>query len=110
MAVAEFWERVGPQVEASFSDEQRAALDGALVQPSQSNVTGDIRISLGWFFIVLMWGPERRAPVRLKSERERRPVLSWANLPMLAAMSVGYVLASYGIVAGALSLTYNLFG
>jgi len=113
VSVMQFWERLKPDVAASLTDEQRDGLNAALTgspETAESNVTCDLRLSFHWFFVVIMWGPERRTSGRLKIERARKPVLKWANAPVLGAMAVGYLLASFGIGAFAIRITESLFG
>ncbi len=43
----------------------------------------DIRLSLGWFYLVIFFGKERRSPERVREERKEHPVLTLKNAPVL---------------------------
>ena len=60
-------------------------------EPNGSNGLSDLRLSFKWFFVRLIWGPEKRNRDRIKQELEQHPPMARQNLPMLASLFAGYM-------------------
>jgi hypothetical protein len=56
---------------------------------------GEIRLSFGYFYVLMRWGKERRASARVDAERKLYPVLTATNLPVLMAAWLAIILLSY---------------
>lgn len=103
-----FWREINTDIAGSLSDEQRGEIERVL---ELSSVPGgrelsDLRLSCKWFFVRLVWGPEKRSPDRIKHEQKTHPAMARRNAPMLASLLVGYTLLSY---AAALGISAALF-
>ncbi len=97
VATERFWKEFKPEVAGSLSADQRNEIErvlGAAGYPGESKV-GDLRLSCYWFFVRLVWGPEKRSTDRIKIEREKHPVMARRNLPMLASLFAGYFAVWY---------------
>ena len=64
----------------------------------------EIRLSFGYFYIMLRWGSERRSAGRMATERKRYPVLTASNLPVLLSAWAGVLALSYFALKVALSI------
>lgn len=64
--------RMAPEMRASFSSEQMAAICEAVVPQSTTADVHDVRLSIRAFranyFLRILWGPERRSQKRLQQE------------------------------------------
>lgn len=88
-----FWQEFNAEVAQTLSDEQRGEIEralGATSRPGNSDL-GDLRLSFKWFFLRLVFGPEKRSPERIKQEQKMHPAMSARNVPMLASVVAGYV-------------------
>lgn len=62
--------------------------------------SSEIRLSFGYFFVLLKWGRERRSTERIDDERKLYPVLTASNMPVLAtAWAAVFVLSYFGLKA-----------
>lgn len=107
-----FWREMKSDVSGSLSAEQRGEIERALDASSvpADKELGDVRMSFKWFFVRLVWGPEKRNAERLADERAVHPVMARRNLPMLASLFAGYVTFLYVLLAvTAVGLTYLVF-
>jgi len=99
----EFWNNFDQTTEASLSGDQKAEINRALEidhSDRDAYAKADIRLSLGWFYLVIFVGKERRSSERLVADREKHPVLTSANAPVLVFiwMSVFLIaLAAIGV-------------
>ena len=62
-----FWGELDTQAIGQLSETQRAEIDRTLGKMS-THVNPDIkemRLSFGWFFVCISWGPERRSRERI---------------------------------------------
>lgn len=106
-----FLRRLPPQIRASLTREQEAALRDAAAGRAVHSHPIDLRFTVptpwGRYYIALLGGPERRSRARLASERRIRPLATTGNVlfagGVLVALSllvlVGLLLA--GAVFGA---------
>lgn len=109
VASERFWREFKTDVAATLSDEQRREIERVLRQPEPvgKSELGDIRLSFKWFFVRLVWGPEKRSPERIKQEQAMHPAMQPRNLPMLASLFAGSVAVWYGaVVVGAIAFAY----
>lgn len=68
---------------------------------------GEIRLSFGYFYVVLKWGEEKRSAGRLEADRKAFPVLTATHAPVLAAIWAALFLTLYYLlVAGLEGLAY----
>ncbi len=95
--IAHFFQRVDPRVAQSFSAEQVAAIKRAF-QPSRHpiNIRGQVPLTGGRFFFVLLVGRERRAPVRIAAERARNPLFTRSNIIVFTMFALLSLLALVG--------------
>lgn len=91
-----FWKAVGNGVYDRLDEEQRQAIVRAARRGSDESIKSDIRLSFGKYFLVILFGRERRSRARLNEERAKRPVFVARNLPVLLFLwgSVLYTLYS----------------
>jgi hypothetical protein len=69
--------------------------------------SGEIRLSFGYFYVVLKWGSEKRSSDRLKDERRRFPVVTATHAPVLAAVwAIIFLVAYMGLSFGLKALSY----
>lgn len=96
-----FWNRISSPILDSLSDEQRAAIEMALSQPKEQNglPDSDIRLSFGWYYLVIRWGREKRSFKRLREERKKWQVLTLANMPVLLVFWMSILIAAYTFLA-----------
>jgi len=105
VATDRFWNQFKPEVAGTLSDDQKQEIERVITETTEtgSEELSDLRLSLKWFFIRLMWGPERRSPERIKQEQEMHPVMAPRNAPTLAALLAGYAMFLY-VAFGILTL------
>jgi hypothetical protein len=65
---------------------------------------GEIRLSFGFFYVVLKWGNEKRSATRIGEDRKTYPVLTSTHAPVLigawaALFMLLYALLKFGIEA-----------
>ena len=86
-----FWKNFKSEIGETLTDDQRAEIDRAIVlsAPGKNNKISDLRLSLGWFFVRLAWGWEKRSSDRIKQEQEIYPAMAPRNAPMLASLVAG---------------------
>ncbi len=80
---SEFWNDVDPTVTANLNDAQKNAIEHAVVRRNSDHHSSDIRLSAFGYYLVLILGKEMRDGNRLVDERNRRPVFTAKNLPLL---------------------------
>lgn len=71
---------------------------------------GEIRLSFGYFYVVLLWGKERRSMARFREDRKRYPVVTAANMPVLILVWSLIFMAMSFAALGSLKLLVYLFG
>lgn len=59
---------------------------------------GEIRLSFGYFYVVLKWGKERRSSERVDQDRKNYPVLTSTHLPVLVGVWTALIVLLYSIV------------
>lgn len=64
---------------------------------------GEIRLSFGYFYVVLRWGRERRSASRIDADRKAYPVWTATHAPVLIGIWAAQFLLLYYIAK--LSLT-----
>lgn len=85
--VARFWDRLGPEMIASLTDDQKIAIGRAVSSVTASaRLPVDIRLSFHWFFVAIMAGRENRSKDRLRIDRLHRPVFRFLNILVLGAI------------------------
>ena len=104
-----FWNDVDPTVASSLNDAQKNAIVQAVVRRRSEHHSSDIRLSAFGYYLVLMMGKERRSNDRLVDERNKRPVFTAKNLPLLLLIwgSVIYTLVS--VIPAAIKPVLQLF-
>lgn len=104
-----FWREFKSDVAGTLSAEQRSEIERVLDmtgEPARKDL-GDLRLSFKWFFVRLMWGPEKRNADRIKQEQELHPPVSRKNIPGLASMLAGYAAVVYiALSLGLLAIAY----
>ncbi len=90
------WSDVDPQVKGSLTDAQMHAISDAVERNASHDNPADIRISFAGFFVVLMFGRERRDGRRRKAKRCHKPLLTVRNLAVISILfgSIGYTTLS----------------
>lgn len=110
-----FWSEFKAEVAGTLSPEQRGEIERALQEssasdePHKNNDLSDLRLSFKWFFVRLIWGPEKRNSDRIKQELEQHPPMARQNLPMLASLFAGYMGLWYVALIVATAAFYFLF-
>ena len=92
-----FWNDVNPTVVTSLTDFQKDEILAAVSRRASANYPADVRLSLFGYFLVIIFGRERRSDDRLETERHKRPVFTLRNLPLIAILwgSVVYTAFSF---------------
>ncbi len=108
-----FWSELKSEVAGALSEEQRGEIQRALESSSSAeagnNELSDLRLSFKWFFVRLIWGPEKRHIDRIKQEQELHPPMARKNLPMLASLFAGYMGLWYVALIVTTALFYYFF-
>jgi len=92
--------RMPREISSGFTVEQLGALDKALDFNNPTPHPVNLRVTLfGWFYLVVLAGPERRKPDRRAEERKRYPLHSRGNIALLIGIAIlgmafGYTLRS----------------
>ena len=95
-----FWSRIDRSIVEGFSRQQRKAIEMALGgQENERSRVSDIRLSFGRFFLVLLWGREKRGHERLVQERRNHPVFTLRNLPMILIIWISILFTGYSVAA-----------
>lgn len=92
-----FWNEFRSDVAGTLSDAQKQEIERVLATSSTpvSEQLSDLRLSFKWFFVRLVWGPEKRSPERVMKEQKTNPLMARRNLPMLASLFAGYMVFWY---------------
>lgn len=77
---------------------QEQSLTGTSSATPASAGGGEIRLSFGFFYVVLKWGHERRSGERIDQDRRRFPALTATNLPVLAGVWTALFMAMYFVL------------
>lgn len=99
-----FWKSVGDDIYDKLTEDQREAIVRAARRKSDEQVNSDIRLSFGRYFVVVLFGKERRNPARLKEERAKRPVIVARNLPVLLFLYGSILFTLYSLIVYGLGL------
>jgi hypothetical protein len=68
---------------------------------------GEIRLSFGFFYVVLKWGHEKRSAARLDEDRKAFPALTSTHVPVLIGTWAALFMALYALLKlGIESLVY----
>jgi hypothetical protein len=107
-----FWREFKSDVAGTLSAEQRGEIERVLGLScdADSKKLGDLRLSLRWFFVRLVWGSEKRSRERIKQEHKMHPAMARRNVPMLATLFAGYMVFCYAaaVVVSMMLFTYFL--
>lgn len=92
-----FWQDVDPNAMAGLNEFQKNAILDAVKKRSETTHASDIRLSAFGFFLVILFGRERRSRERLKEERSRRPVFARKNIVMISILWGCVLFALYNL-------------
>lgn len=104
-----FWNDVDPKVVTDLNTHQKDAIITAVRRRGNERHAADIRLSLFGFFLVILFGRERRSPDRLKRERERRPVVTFNNLLLIVVLWGSLIYTLYSLLPHAIEFLLKLF-
>ncbi len=104
-----FWKDVGPSVTAGLNDFQKNAILEAVNRRDSDSHAADVRLSLFGYFLIVLFGRERRGNQRLKDERRRRPVFTIKNLPMILVLWGSVIYTLYSLLPHTVGLLLELF-
>lgn len=93
-----FWNDVDPDVAGALNTSQKDEILKALSRRANASYPADIRLSLFGYFLVVIFGLERRSKERLKSERRRRPVITIQNIPVILIIWGSVVYTSFSLL------------
>jgi len=93
-----FWKHVGGDVYQKLTEAERDAILRAARSGSDDSPMSDIRLSFGRYFLVVLFGKERRCRTRLNEERAKRPVFTARNLPVLLVLWGSVLYALYSLL------------
>ncbi len=95
-----------PEVARSFTDAQLRELERVLTAPTSRRLPIDVRITVPFlwrrYFITFLAGPEQRPAERLKEERAKRAIWTFANICFflfLLALSIPTLIGLFHIMA-----------
>ena len=106
-----FWNEFKADIAGTLSDAQKQEIERVISASSTpvNEQLSDLRLSFEWFFVRLVWGPEKRSPERIKREQDLNPPMARRNLPMLASLFAGYMAFWYAaLVVATLVFLYFL--
>lgn len=104
-----FWKDVDPDVVTDLDAHQKDAILDAIRRRSNDLHSADIRLSLFGYFLVVLFGRERRSQERLQRERARRPVLTFNNLLLIAVLWGSLIYTLYSLLPLAIESLLKLF-
>lgn len=104
-----FWNDVDPNVVHDLNSHQKDAILKAVRRRGNEQHTADIRLSLFGYFLVVLFGRERRSQDRLKRERVRRPVITFNNLMLIAVLWGSLIYTLYSLLPLAIEALLKLF-
>ncbi len=104
-----FWKDVGPSVTAGLNDFQKNAILEAVNRRGSDSHAADVRLSLFGYFLVVLFGRERRDNQRLNDERRRRPVFTIKNLPMILVLWGSVIYTLYSLLPRAVGSFLDYF-
>jgi hypothetical protein len=104
-----FWKEVDPDVVTNLNEFQKDAILDAVRRRGNNQHTADIRLSLFGYFLVVLFGKERRSRDRLKDERDKRPVLTFNNLVLIAVLWGSLIYTLYSLLPHAVEFLLRLF-
>ena len=102
-----FWEGMDPGVVGSLSDAQKREITHAVQRKRLEGRPADIRLSLFGFFLVVIFGRERRNAARINAERTLRPAVTLRNLPMLVILWSALIYSTWGLLGAVSGLVYG---
>jgi hypothetical protein len=92
--VAGFFSRLPGHIAAGLTDEQRTAIEGAIVSHASARPPVNIRVSVplpGWrFYLAVMAGKERRNAARRRADRQRHPLHTVGNFLFILGGAMGF--------------------
>ncbi len=104
-----FWKDVGPGVTASLNDFQKNAILEAVNRRGSDSHAADVRLSAFGYFLVVLYGRERRGNQRLKDERRRRPIFTIKNLLMILVLWGSVIYTIYSLLPHMVGSLLELF-
>ncbi|ASP35665.1 hypothetical protein [Labrenzia sp. VG12] len=103
-----FWNDVDPEVVVDLNNYQKDAILDAVRRRGNHQHAADIRLSLFGYFLVVLFGRERRSSDRLKRERARRPVMTFNNLLLIAVLWGSLIYTLYSLLPRAIEAILKL--
>lgn len=103
-----FWQDVDPNAIAGLDEFQKKAILEAVKKRNNNAHKSDIRLSAFGYFLVILFGKERRSRERLKEERNKRPVVTRNNLVMISVLWGGLIFALYNLTPHAVHFVLKL--
>jgi hypothetical protein len=95
-----FLTSIPPEVAATFTEAQLDAIKKELGTRAWNPQPVDLRLSVPVldrkFFFVLLGGPERRSRDRLRVERRKHPILTFANTLVISAFIFMTITSAFG--------------
>lgn len=104
-----FWKEVDPDATEGLSDFQKSTIFDVVKRRGSDHHKADIRLSAFGYFLVVLFGRERRNPDRLKEERRQRPVLTFNNLVLLLVLWGSLIYTLYSLLPYAVELLLKIF-
>jgi hypothetical protein len=105
-----FWSAVGNDVYDSLDGSQRTAIEKAAKTRLSQGIRSDIRLSFGKYFLVILFGRERRSRERLAAERANRPVFALRNLPVIFVLWGSFLFTLYSALGFVLNTFVRMLG
>lgn len=105
-----FWSDVGHEIYDSLTQNQRSAIETAAEARVAEGIRSDVRLSFGRWFLVVLFGRERRGVERLKQDRENRPVIVYRNLPIIILLWGSVVFTAYSLFGFGLQAFIRMLG
>ncbi len=103
-----FWSDVDPTVSVDLNEFQKDAIFDAVRRRGSERHSADVRLSAFGYFLVVLFGRERRGRDRLRDERRRRPVLTFNNLVMIVVLWGSLIFTLYSLLPHAISMLLKL--
>ena len=84
-----FWSEFDQDIADNLSTDQKNEIDrslNTLKSVNENSDKADIRLSLGWYYMVIFFGKECRSAQRLVKDREKFPLITTPNMMFFMAV------------------------
>lgn len=98
-----FWNDVDPDVAEALDPLQKEEIQAAIKRRATGAHVSDVRLSFFGYFLVVLFGRERRSKERRESERANRPVFTVRNLPLIVLVWGSLIYTAFSVILPGIS-------